>query len=261
MVAFRLVLPYVVVILGCSHPADFHSNLPPQPLFRLNKMIVRNSSQVCDTIIYLYDHRNRLIQRKVQNTGRILERLEYDGSELSALITYDAQGNVAARNKKPMRISQGGNLVQLTYIGPAAAGSLDTNLISFFFEGELIKEIKHAVHHSDTPTKISVTRHLFTYSTIQNLKKYQCIRDGTIIENRVITQTDSADNVLRNVSRLMLLFGQLPLYSALGVNNVTQYESNGVKTEIQYSYNSRGFPVTMATKAQGSLAYEFVYSY
>jgi hypothetical protein len=261
MVAFRLVLPYVVVFLGCSRPADFHSNLPAQPLFRLNKLIVRNGSQVCDTIIYLYDHRNRLIQRKVQNTGRILERLEYDGNELSSLIIYDAQGNVAARNKKPMRISQGGNLMQLTYLGPGAAGSLDTNLISFFFEGELIKEIKHAVHHSDITTNISVTRHMFTYSAIHNLKKYQCIRDGTVLENRVITQTDSANNVLRSLSRMMLLFGQLPLYSALGVNNVIQYEINGVKTDIQYSYNPQGFPVTLAAKAQGTLWYEFVYSY
>jgi hypothetical protein len=261
MVAFRLVLPYVVLLLGCSHAADFHSNLPVQPLLRLNKMIVRNSSQVCDTILYLYDHRNRLIQRKVHNTGRVLERLEYDGNELSALIMYDAQGNVAVRNKKPMRISQGGNLVQLTYLGLSAAGSLDTNLISFFFEGEMIKEIKHVIHPSDTPTKVSVARHLFTYNAIHNLTKYQCIRDGTVIESRVITQTDSANNVLRSLSRLMLLFGRLPLYSALGVNNVTQYESNGVKTELQYSYNSQGFPVTMATKAQGSLHYEFVYSY
>jgi hypothetical protein len=249
-----------VLLCGCAKTLDQAAVLPPQPSFRINKMRVRDDAQSLRTIVFLYDHRNRLIVRKVQETGRMLQQFVYDGSELTSIVVYNENGDVAYVNEHPMYSKNFGKVMEFYYLSPGEQGTLDTNNVLYHYENSRIIEIKHRFRPGGTRGVSTEYRKHFEYDMYNNLSYVTSYQDGTIVEQKKVLTTDQSPNSLKHLSPLVFIFGDLPYYSGTGENNVTAYECNGVFIGLEYTYSANGFPLSIRDSRDDHVRYEFEYS-
>jgi hypothetical protein len=213
--------------------------IPPQPSFRLVKIITRDSTQIYRTTILSYDNLNRIISAREEETNRLFFLISYDGDTMKTMSTYDIDGNPFTL-EYPLRVSGNGDSLQLTI-----PRSSDTTIKLLTYRENQLVEKKFSRRISASTSDLQF-RMVYAYNDAGNVRLINNVRhDGNPGNAFRPLVFDSRKNFLRDCSRLLLLVPLLGDLEASGVNNYLELDTgNGIR-EFEYTYNTQGYPVTI----------------
>lgn len=173
------VITFICFFSSCTKSTD-----APNPVIvdadtipRLVKMIYNYQAVLPDTIVsdtveigYKYDASGKLVLIYNAANDASISALEYNGSQLSAVVSYDGYGNPSYRHDNFMSYKNNGNLLSTAYYttGPGA----DTMLASFAFDNDCLVSQEIYVGDSIFGGDPIIDTMRFTFDENMNAKQY-----------------------------------------------------------------------------------------
>jgi hypothetical protein len=237
--------------------------IPAQPTRKLLSVLERHEKSgggfETYTTGFFYDPQNRLTERRDMATNLPIARYEYENDQLKRIHLYNMLGNIGATFEDPLVISDDGNTWEVRYAISNGNGGYDTSREVYTFANNAISRIEY-IYPSTDPSIPSTQTNIFTYDANGNLSE-SSFNDG--VNNRLlwrVTGVDNQKNILRDISKLVFIFGNIFEYGGMGVNNATSaLTGNGQNLAFEWTYNSEGYPLSVKNTSESYVKYEFTW--
>ena len=233
-------------------------NTPLQLMKRISRY-EENGLIHADSVAFTYDVAGHLTATVDPKTNLPTRRLIYNGDNLIALIDY-INGKADTLNN-PAKLMDGGNTIFLDFSRPNPGGGVDTIQITYKWSGELLLESWTYLHFVNSSALLQ--KSLFSYNASDNQLEHSIIfNDGSQQWQSRGMEYDQKKNYFHGIPRLNFIFGGWGFpHASRSVNNPVKAEIfPGEQAEYIWTYNDKGYPLTMQIKGKNYLAQEFQYN-
>lgn len=264
------VITFIFFFSSCTKSTDAPDpvKVDADTIPRLVKMIYNYQFALSDTILsdtiktgYKYDASGNLVLIFNAANNAPVTALEYNGSQLAALVNYDGYGKPEQRHENFISYKDNGNLLSTAYYSTGLGA--DTMLASFSFENDRLVSQKIYVGDTMFGGRPIIDTMQFTFDENKNAKQYSS-RWGL---QWTQTEVDDKKNIFLTfpTDQYVIAFSASgSLYQVRQTNNPKKIVSpGGFTTTFEYTYDEHGYPLTQKQSGNPgfTLEAEFFYEY
>ena len=219
-----------------------------------HKIEVENGVFVGDSTSFTYSDEGLLMKRTSLFSG-IYEVFVYNGDIVSQIIYYSKTGVPIDTLSNFMRTEDNGNTIiqEITYsAGEKAVGT-------YKFKDDIIQSYHLYLKTNGNPE----VDHYYTFKYDASGNLQETVHQTNFGQNEVYTvlEVDNKKNPNYKTPKILFVLMNGTEMFTKGINNPTKVrDQNGYVTEYEWTYNSKGYPVTMLEKGRSKHQMTFEYN-
>jgi hypothetical protein len=191
-------------------------------------------------------------------------KFTYAGNELSSVTMYTSIGTIAVTYVANQTLFVGQDSISFYYLFKLfPENPYDTAFQAYYFRDSALQ--KGTVRYGSTNVDMRSTydNYICEYDDNQNLLELGFVNtSGQYIKHMDIVATDDKINPVRYASRIAFLFviSYIDVELITSMNNFTSLRyADGRTADYEYTYNEKGWPLTVRTKGQNFIKFEYEY--
>ena len=235
------ILALTIVCIAC----DKGQETPEQPEVpvRIAKRFRPSGEQL--SMLFEYNQKGELIKATNESNGAY-SIFEYENGLFSQQILYSKDGTSNTSKSGFMKWLPDGKTVRWEIISKNASGGIDTSYRDYEFKDSVLQKTRTYWHrHNQEPFE---EIWLYTYDAAGNLKQAE-VNDRGTIHTYAVLSTDNYHNPYYKLPIATFMYTSDNAIRPLGKNNILKIRSSfGYESEIEYAYNSNGYPVSQIVK-------------
>ncbi len=266
-----LMMFFCVLFFSCSKRSGTDPASPPPPetpavpvIERLTFRQLEDNDVVEEIYSFTYDADGRLTICNRVDKNMPYIKVNYSGSNVSSVVAYTTIGTIGATYlaNQSLFIKQDTISFYHTFdISPA--DPLDTAFQEYVFKDSalMLGTIRYGSQWEDF--RSTYNNMICKYDDDKNLTELGFVNTSQqYVKQMDVLASDDKINPIRYVSPVMYLFVIFEIDAELlhGRNNITSVRyADGRIAELEFTYNEKGFPLTVKEKSQSFVKYEFQY--